>query len=68
MENARKESISKNYTTNTVYPSSLSHSFSLSNSNPKFFVKAIVPISKQFYEQTFPSNSKRKKPQFILYN
>lgn len=46
MENARKESISKNYTTTTVYPSSLSHSFSLLNSNPKFFVKAIVPISK----------------------
>jgi len=33
MENARKESISKNYVTNTVWPSSLSHSFNQIDNN-----------------------------------
>jgi len=35
LENARKESISKNYTTITAYPSSLSHPLLTKNSSEK---------------------------------
>lgn len=60
LENARKESISKNYTTRNIWPTALQANLVKPGSDPKnlslrdtYYVKAIVPICKNTYTQCY---------------
>lgn len=55
MEDARKESISNNFNTNTCWPKVLQKK--IPNPDKVYYIKAIVPFAKQFYT-TIPTNHK----------
>lgn len=67
-EDARRETISRNYTTMNIWPTCFSEPLvkpgSKSELQDHYFIKAMVPISKSRYEQEFKSVG--EKPKFKL--
>ena len=74
MENARKESISKQYTIRNVWPTALSCPLvapakgANADHEPQdnYYVKAIVPICKQTYEKSYNVDNLRERPKFKI--
>ena len=68
LENARRETISMNYTTQNIWPTSLSSPLVKDSETNElrqtYFVKAMVPLKKQTYETTYDINNLASKPKF----
>jgi len=72
LENARKESISKENTTRNVFPTSLSNCLvdqdesGLKWKHKSYYVKAMIPICKETFREEFSLQRPHDKPKFKL--
>lgn len=66
LENARRESISRNFTTTNVFPKCMQTPLVSSSDSAPYFVKAIVPICKATYSEVFSVENPCQKPKFML--
>lgn len=66
LDDARRESISKMYTTKNVWPSSLSHPLVKANGDLQdaYFVKAIVPVCSEKFRQINNPDRPCDRPKF----
>jgi hypothetical protein len=66
LENARRESISRNFTTTNVFPSSFSSPLTkgANTFQDYYFIKAMVPVCKTTFKAEFSRSHPTKKPTF----
>lgn len=66
MENARRETISTNFTTRNVFPTALSCPLVADDGEAQdhYYIKALVPVCKTIFEQEFSPSNPAVKPKF----